>query len=695
MATDKLPQIARLIWDEQGLPLSEHYGDYYFSKKNGLEESRYVYLQQNHLTERFQGLANGDNFVVGEIGFGSGLNFLVTWQLWQQLAPAEAKLHFISVEKFPLATADLERALNLWPELHSLALPLQQQYPAILHHGFHRLTLDQGRVELTLIIDEAHSGLQQLLETTHPAFCKARRPVDAWFLDGFSPPKNPDLWQDKLFQLIKQLSRKGTTLATFTAASLVNRSLKASSFSTEKVKGFGLKREMLRADLLDNAPLPPASDFTNSRSKADDPAPWMAHPVVPKRSRRAVVVGAGLAGCHTALALAQRGWQVSVLEQHQHLAAEGSGNPQGVLYAKLSHRAETLSNFNLLALQYGQRFYQPYWHAQPGPRRSQAVAAIGAQCGVLQLAYNEKVEQQQSRLSQHFNEQQLFVKIDKHQASTISGIEQSFGGIYFPGSGWINPAALCQQLVAHPNINVCTGISLTQLQPSDTQGWTLHTRQAGSEQIINADTVILCTASAIKQFPQTAQLPVKPIRGQVSNLRATPLSRQLKTVVCGDGYISPANGDLHCLGATFNHRDNNPEVRPQDHTENLDKLRLQIPILDNSLIEENIETGRVGFRCTTPDYLPIVGAAPDYSAYIQTFAPMRKDARASIPSLGPVLNNLYINLGHGSRGLAYTPICAEILAAQINHEPSPVGYTIETALHPARFWIRALRRGTL
>lgn len=704
-ATSQTPAPASLRWDEQGLPLSDTFDDYYFSKVSGLEETRYIYLQHNFLSQRWQDLAPQQDFVIGETGFGTGLSFLCCWQLWQQTAPTNARLHFISVEKHPLRPEDLRRALALWPELKAEADALLQQYPAVLHGGFHHLVFAQGRIRLTLVIDEACRGLEQLLQSSHPAHRRPQRGIDAWFLDGFAPAKNPDMWRPELFALVQQLSSANATMATFTAAGQVRRNLAQHGFSVRTSKGFGKKREMVYGQLNTAYIAPASDDFPCNGFNSSHPVPWNI-----KRStdsageqlqadlhtapRHAVIVGGGIAGCHTANALALRGWTVTLLEQHPQLAQEGSGNPQGVLYAKLSHRAETLSDFNLQALLFAQRAYRSYW--------SSATAQAGAQCGVLQLLDPEHTAQ----LQQCYGQQALFTVVDATEASLLSGVEVTSGGLFFPQAGWLNPGELCQQLVAHPNINVMLNCRLDELAfDEQEQQWQLHGSlldpQTGVVQRAvsqRTPTVVLTTASHARKLSLnngeslTAELPLKPIRGQVSYVTASAASRALKTVICGDGYLPPAVEGRHCLGATFDPHQLDLALTERDHQRNLHTMVTQVPSLAHTFVQENIRGGRAALRCTTPDYLPLVGPLPKYTELLEDYALLRKNARANIPHPGRYWQGLYVNLGHGSRGLTYTPICAELLAAQLHGEPTPVGQSLQTALHPGRFWIRDLVR---
>jgi tRNA 5-methylaminomethyl-2-thiouridine biosynthesis bifunctional protein len=687
---------AQLQWDEQGQPLATEFDDVYFSRHNGLEETRYVFLQHNDLDSRWRPLQHNADFVIAETGFGTGLNFLAAWQLWSQSAPSDARLHFISVEMYPLTKPDLQRALALWPELAPLAEPLLQQYPDLLHPGFHHLSFADGNVRLTLIIDEAVSGFQQLLQSQHPAWRAPIRPVDAWFLDGFAPAKNPAMWRDELFEIMQALSSPGTTAATFTAAGVVKRGLKHHGFALEKVKGFGHKREMLRARLAQPQELPRADDFDQHAHNSPHPVPWPVNKGLNgsvdssiHSAGHALVIGAGIAGCLTAAALARRNWRVTIVERNTGAAMEGSGNPQGVVYAKLSHRSETLSDFNLQALLFAQRCYQPLW---------QQALITGQQCGVLQLAHGDKVADNQYRLWQHYqqqnSEQTLFQHLDPAQASAVSGVEQHFGGLFFPAAGWLSPASLCERLLEHPNITMLTETAIEEITRNETRDSEQWQAMGRERQIIaSADVVIGCGASELRQLQQTRFLPLKPIRGQVTYLQATDTSNLLKTVICGEGYLPPAFKGEHCLGATFDPRRLELALREEDHQHNLDSLAGQIPSLAGELCQSPVTGGRAALRCTTPDYLPLTGPVPIQEDYLSQYALLRKNARSSIAEAANNQANLYVNAGFGSRGLAYAPLCAELLAAQISGEPLPVSQATATALHPGRFVIRDLIRG--
>ncbi len=679
-------EYAQLRWDEQGRPVSSVFDDIYFSKANGLEETRYVFLQQNQLEHRWRALPDTAQtpFVIAETGFGSGLNFLAAWQLWQ-VCGKPGWLHFVSVEKYPLSKPDLQRALALWPELHPFATLLLDAYPEALPKGVHRLNFPSphhaaGGVALTLIINDAAEGFADLHKSQHPAFKHCfNAGVDAWFLDGFAPAKNPDMWTDALFAHIASLSKTGTTVATFTCAGLVKRGLQQQGFTLKKVPGYGHKREMLTAALEAPAPSPAAEDFTMTTRGPTYPIPW-DYPPSPSitAANTVTIIGGGLAGCMTAHQLAQRGIASHIIEAGERLATAASGNLQGVIYAKLSLDDDPLARYNLSSLQYALRFYAPLF------------SKTGARSGVLQLGSSDK----QKRIHQQLAEQlqgDWIQWLTTEKASEAAGIPLQHPGLFFPDAGWVSPPLLCRLLVDHPLIRVTPNTSVDNIAHNG-QHWLLATTDAKA--LPPASHLVIANATDAKRFAPTHHLPLKPIRGQVTHLQTTALSEQLNTVVCADGYVAPANDHLHTLGATFNLNNPTTQLRPEDHHTNLDNLvTISQPLAQEwaSCAPESLP-GKVGFRCTTPDYLPLVGPAPVENGYDTLYAPLRSNAKTSIPATGPCWPNLYVNVGYGSRGLTYAPLAADYLADIMLGTPPAIGATLAKALHPGRFLIRQLRR---
>ncbi|MBV4523812.1 bifunctional tRNA (5-methylaminomethyl-2-thiouridine)(34)-methyltransferase MnmD/FAD-dependent 5-carboxymethylaminomethyl-2-thiouridine(34) oxidoreductase MnmC [Pseudomonas sp. SWRI74] len=652
---------AQLDWDDQGRPYSRVFDDVYFSDKSGLDETRYVFIEQNRLAERFAALPQHGRLVIGETGFGTGLNFLCAWQVFEQHAPANARLHFVSVEKYPLSPPDLQRALALWPELKVFADQLLAQYVAI-HQGFQRLTLANGRVTLTLMIGDALEQLPQL-----------DAQIDAWFLDGFAPAKNPDMWTAELFVELARLTAPGSTISTFTSTGWVRRLLNAAGFKMKRTPGIGHKWEILRGEFLGwpaevTAPVPVK--------------PWFARPAPLTGERRALVIGAGLAGCASAASLAARGWQVTVLERHADLAQEASGNPQGVLYLKLSAHGTALSQMIVSGFGYTRRQLE---HLQRGTDWDD--------CGVLQLAFNAKEAERQQQLADAFPED-LLQLLDQPHAQKLAGIGLASGGLYYPEGGWVHPPALCQWQAAHPGIQLKIHHDALELRKVEGQ-W----QAWDSERLLaSAPVVVLAGAAEIQRFPESAGLPLKRIRGQITRLMQTPQSQALSTVVCAEGYVAPARLGEHTLGASFDFKSDDLTPTTAEHVGNLAMLEeishdLVTRLHADTLAPESLQ-GRAAFRCTSPDYLPIVGPLADSQAFNDAYAVLSKDAR-QVPDIEcPWLAGLYVNSGHGSRGLITAPLSGELLAGWLDNEPLPLPRSVAEACHPNRFSLRNLIRRT-
>ena len=652
---------ADIDWGDDNVPVSSAYGDVYYSRDHGLDETRHVFLANNHLPTRWETLEQ-PNFTIGETGFGTGLNFLAAWQLWREShARSHASLQFVSVEKHPIRRDDLRKALTQWPQLAELSQHLLAQYPALIR-GHHRLSFDGGTVVLDLIFDDAEEALTNLLASSHPAFMRHGPAVDAWFLDGFAPGTNPGMWTDALFDHVAALSGKSTTFATFTAAGFVRRALQSRGFAVEKVGGFGRKREMLRGELAQD-------DISLTPLKRPENAAWHLAPRQP-RPARVAVVGAGLAGAFTAHALARRGLLVDVYEQSNQIADGASGNPQGILYTKLSHQAGQLNRFALASFLHALRFYQ------------QLEKLPGELCGVLQLLPADKWQQ----LASVFSDQRDWCQFpDLSQARELTGLPLDGPGVFYPGAGWLRPGQLCEQLLQHPRIQLHLNTRVIALH-RQADSWQLET-EIGTQ---SATTVVIATANNALNLPQTQHLPLKPVRGQLSYFPANTVQPQPQTVVCHEGYLAPPIDGQMIIGASYNTRSQSLAVDPQEHVANLDKLKAAIPG-----IRVNAEPcdGRAALRCTSPDYLPLVGPAPIAQQQLENFAILADNAKRAVSAAGAYYPGLYVNLAHGSRGLTSAPLCAELLASDICGEIAPLPRELIRALSPSRFLIRNLIRG--
>lgn len=600
-----------LVW-KNGQPFSEDFDDVYFSAESGLDEKRHVFLQGNALAERFSALSAWQSFTIAETGFGTGLNFLCASQLFEQTAPAGASLDFFSVEKFPLNEAELQASLALWPELADGAQALlacwRRRVP-----GWNRWQFAGGRIRLTLVIADIESALSELTGN-----------VDAWFLDGFSPAKNPAMWAAPVLQKMAEHSRAGTTLATYSSAGAVRRGLEQAGFAVKKAVGFGRKREMLTAQW--------PTDSASVSVRAATP-------------QTAIVIGGGLAGCAAAYALAQRGIAVTVLDRAPALATGASGNPRGILYARLAAGQTTLSRFVLAA----------YGHALA---LLDAVLPVDdvrrAECGLLQLAAPAAEAKRLAKLAAVTWPSNVLQAVDAAQASALSGLPMATGGVWFPAGGWLAPPALCAALTEHPLIEKRLNAEVTTLEKT-AAGW----RVTGDEFALEAEAVVVACALQAKRLRQFADFPLQAVRGQISQLAATPASAQLRAVVCAAGYCTPAPDGTHVIGATTQFDEDSLALRLADHQENMAQLAAHFPAMAAALGEIEVAkiSGRAAVRCSTPGSMPLVGE---------------------------VEAGLFCSLAHGTRGLLTTGIAGEVIAAQLTGQLAPLPASVLAALNPQR-----------
>jgi tRNA 5-methylaminomethyl-2-thiouridine biosynthesis bifunctional protein len=657
---------AQLSWNEQGTPVSRAFDDVYFSNDNGLEETRYVFLGGNDLPERFTRHTR-DLFIVAESGFGTGLNFLTLWQAFdafQQAQPDAAlqRLHFISFEKYPLTQADLAAAHQRWPELQPWASQLQREWPVALP-GCQRLLFDGGRVTLDLWLGD----INPLIETFDDSLF---RQVDAWFLDGFAPAKNPDMWTPQLFSAMAKLARPDATFATFTAAGFVRRGLQEAGFEVTRRKGFGHKREML-CGVLRQAPDLPAVQ------------PWYARPAA--QENEAAIVGGGVASAVLALALLRRGWRVTLYCADEAAALGASGNRQGALYPLLNQHDPALARFFPAAFSFARRLYD----AAP-------VSYEHHWSGVLQLGWDEKSADKITQMLAMGLPETIARGVSPEEAEALAQVELGVGGIFYPLGGWLSPAELTSGLLAHgetQGLRIHWLHRLTQLSQTD-KGWTLCFADGKEARHQN---VALATGHQLSALPQSAQLPTYAVSGQVSHIPSTPGLKALNTVLCYDGYLTPVSPQFgtHCIGASYHRGDTATVYREEDQQQNRTRLLHSLPGCGwAEKVDVSAGEARIGVRCATRDHLPMAGAVPDYDATLASYADLPEQrARGEVIAAAPHYAGLFLLGALGSRGLCSAPLAAEVLAAQMSGEPQPLDRATLAALSPNRYWVRKLLKG--
>jgi len=681
-----------LEWQDN-MPLSKMHEDYYFSLKCGLEETRYVYLTQNQLPQRWvkQAIETKDiPFTIVETGFGTGLNFLTAWQAWQKLPEPKQAFNFISIEKYPLTKADLIRSLSNWTELNSLSQELINQYPYLVK-GSHLLSFDLGKVKLQLIFGDVNCDLKAHSFT-----------ADCWFLDGFSPTKNPSMWTNSLFSLMAKSSHNQTTFSSFSAAGVVRRGLASAGFEVKKNKGFGGKREMIFGKFIPlNASVHPQNAQPNW--SLPEPVDQFKQPVNHTGSKPydAIIIGAGLAGITTAASLAEKGLNVALIDQKDKPVSGASGQSQLALYVKLPTEINKTSDFISHCSYFSQRYLNDKQNQHPNH-------SFWNKTGLLQLAWNSKEQERHKKFLQNNYYPSKFVKsVNAVEASKLSGLNINCGGLWFESSGWLEPITFAATLLDSPLITFFTHTTIHDIQWCENKRLWTATQAAKPDIPTLADKssfqskyLIIANSNDAKRFKQLNHCPSKPLKGQVTSIHSKSLQSS-KAVICGEGYLCPPINDWHHFGATFDLKSDDESTCPAGNIRNIASIQKWLPSWlpestnEKTLTKENKLTANAGLRCTTPDYMPIVGRVPKYDDMLKRFAALRKDAKSCEEVYGSYYPNLFMNIGHGSKGLVTTPIAAELLSALITGSPNPFNASQSTIIAPARFIIRHLKQGKI
>jgi tRNA 5-methylaminomethyl-2-thiouridine biosynthesis bifunctional protein len=612
---------ARLAFDSDGTPYSDAFGDVYHSAAGGPEQARHVFLAGNGLPERWRGRRR---FVVLETGFGLGLNFLATWQAWREDARRCERLHFVSIEKHPFAARDLAELHARFPEFTPLAAELHARWPMLVP-GAHRVELEAGHVVLTLFFADVGQALRGL-----------RLAADAIYLDGFAPAKNPEMWTGAVMKGLARCAAPGATAATWSAAAPVRGALEAAGFRAEKHPGYAAKREMTIARL-------------DPRGAVGQPAPaW--------QERRAVVVGAGLAGAAACERLCARGWEVALVEQHAQPALEGSGNHAGVFHPVVTR------DDNLLARLSRAGFLAALAHWS---RLDAGGLLRWDRCGVLQLARHDREDAAQRAAIASLGYPPEYAQYaTRDEACIHAGVAVAAGGLWIPESGWARPASVVEAL-----IDAC-GTALkshfgrrAESLAHEAGAWSV--RDARGAEIAAAPVVVLANAEQAPALARGAAPPLHRVRGQVSYIPAERIDPP-KVVVLRGAIILPAVDGQCVVGASFDLDDPDPTVRLEGHEDNLERLERMLPGAGHGLDPATLG-GRVGFRAVARDRLPCIGPLAG----------------------GP---GLYGDFAYGSRGMLWASLGAELIASELEREPLPLEGALVDALDPGRFARRAARR---
>jgi tRNA 5-methylaminomethyl-2-thiouridine biosynthesis bifunctional protein len=517
-----------------GTPYSAAYGDVYHSAAGGPAQARHVFLGGNSLPGRWAGR---NRFVILETGFGFGLNFLATWQAWRRDPQRCARLHYVAIEKHPFTEADLKVAHDHYREFAREAAELHARWP-VLVPGAHRLELDGGRVVLTLFFSDVAIARD------------LRLAADAFYLDGFAPAKNPDMWSPQLMRALSRHAAPGATAATWSVAAAVRHALEATGFAVAKRPGFGDKKEMLTAACTRGRPI-------------DSPS-----------ERRAAVIGAGVAGAAVCERLCARGWEVEVYERHGAPAQEASGNHAGAFHPVVTPDDSVFARLTragfLFSLSSWKNFSEIRWDP----------------CGVLQLARDAKEEASQRASIAALALPPAYARyVTLEEASGHAGVPVAAPGLWFPQAGWIRPQSL-----VHALLEAC-GNGLKRCFATEVS------------HLPKTPVVVLANSSAAPKLHAVPHLRLRKVRGQVTHVPAGEIDAPRVVVLRGGMVLPPVDG-VCVVGASYDVDDEDASPRAESDTGNLERLEKMLGVRPQ--VSTPLQN-RVAFRSVAPDRLPVAG----------------------------------------------------------------------------------------
>lgn len=630
---------ARIVWGEDGTPQATRFGDDSHARVQTAVQARHVFLGGNGLPGRWAGR---DDFSVAETRFGLGHNFLSTWAAWRDDPRRPRRLHYVAVDAHPPTRADLQRAHGATP-LHPLAQQLVRAWPPMVS-GLHRLDFAQGAIQLLLGFGDVRSLL--------PAMDFQ---ADAFYLDGLDPARHPQMWERRVAQALSRRARPDATLATWNVTRDLHDNLTAAGFAVSLQPGMGGEPEVLTAR---HAPRPGVRRVQRPE---------------PLGERRAVVVGAGLAGACVGAALAAQGFDVDVLDRQAGPAEGSSGNPAGLFHATV-HADDN---------PYARLFRAAAWHTARLLGSLPADEVPHQVAGLLRLELQRPLAAMQTLIDRLGLPPELVQALDVDEASRQAGLPLGRPAWFYPQGGWVAPAALVRQRLAQGGVRF-RGAQHVQALRREGGHWLCL--DASGRTLAAAPHLVLANAEQANTLLTALGAPSYPwarTRGQVSLLRLPERTPRPVLPVAGAGYVLPLpDGRLLC-GATTRDDGEDSTVLAEDHRANRERLQglcgLSLPAGVDGW------EGRVGWRVQTVDRLPVAGPVAAWSG----------DAAAvPVDQCRRVLREpgLHIACAFGARGITLAPLLAEVVAARLTGSPVPLPQDLVDLVDPARWRVREARR---
>ncbi|WDE98644.1 bifunctional tRNA (5-methylaminomethyl-2-thiouridine)(34)-methyltransferase MnmD/FAD-dependent 5-carboxymethylaminomethyl-2-thiouridine(34) oxidoreductase MnmC [Lentisphaera profundi] len=623
---------------EGGTLYSEKFADTYFMDECGLEESRSIFLEGNNFSER---LETAEELIVGETGFGTGLNFLAAWDAWRQSSKT-CRLIFFSCELYPLEKSLHKKALEPYGELAELAKKLLERLPKT-KQGFHLIDFEEGQVQLLLMFGDVKETFKE---------CSLK--ADAWFLDGFAPSGNPEMWNEDVFRLLANHSKEGTTLATFTAAGFVRRGLADAGFEMKKVPGFRGKRHRLDGKF-----------EPGTRRFAKLELPWYSHQKqTPKH--KPVIIGAGIAGTSIAREFKRKNIESIIIDTAGEVATAASGNRRGMIMPLFTMHGNHQEMLTVCGAEYSLQTLKDL--------------DITVDTGALELDKDgENTELYKNAEARHGSE---YISVDKQSTYAQQALRMQQSAV-------IDPLAICQRFFDESGAELIKAEVIKIESKQDL--WMIH---LSDNSILETDTLIIAagtsTANLVESIYGESILNLSSLRGQLAYIKGKDLAGfpDLPNMY-GDKYLLKDGNDF-LLGATFQEDDEDTSLRESDFAELAESLKKLLPDFEG---EPEFCGGRTAFRCKSKDYLPVVGPMPDLAYFQETYGGNKRTHAASRLAEAKYMPGLFVASGFGSRGFTTAPLCARMLVEEICHGRTFFPADFRRHLHPAKFTIRKLRRG--